>query len=88
MKIPNKHAEIIKAWADGAEIEFYDSRFKEHRWRACGDQPWWQDEVMYRIKPAPFTVTMDVTMGCCFPKNPIRLTFDRETGKLKSAEVL
>jgi len=24
MKTPHKHAELIKAWADGAEIEFFD----------------------------------------------------------------
>lgn len=88
MKTPHKHAEIIKAWADGAEIEFYDKRFEKPCWKSCGSEPWWQEEVIYRVKPETHTVIMDVTMGNGLPKNSIRLVFDKNTGNLESAEVL
>jgi hypothetical protein len=43
---PRKHAELIKAWADGAEIEslFGDS------WEEI-ENPHWFEEQKYRIKP-------------------------------------
>lgn len=46
---PHKHVEVIKAWADGAEIE----------WREVGDSwrpartPPFLDQIEYRIKPEP-----------------------------------
>ena len=95
---PHKHAELIKAWADGAEIEAFDS---------CTDQwirassPSWQNQIEYRIKPEPkpdvvkyvyadfsdkaYSFLLDeVGMG----DSNLKLTFDGETGELKSAEVL
>lgn len=50
MNKPHKHAELIKAWADGAEIEAY-SRFYE-MW-APTDTPYWHNDSEYRIKPTP-----------------------------------
>lgn len=96
MKTPHKHAELIKAWADGAEIEFYDTRFEEHKWKSCGSIPHWVPHVTFRIKPES---KPDVTDYYCVQRphlylsNPngshnLKLTFDGETGKLKSAEVL
>lgn len=104
MGTPHKHAEFIKAWADGAEIEFYDQRFREHRWKLCGNPPVWDEMVQYRIKPEP---KPDVVRYVTYEWNPInertyggvpdqkqqsfsnlKLTFDGETGKLKSAGVL
>jgi len=47
MNKPHKHAALIKAWADGAEIQY-----REH-----GDVPWkdtepaWVIRYQYRIKP-------------------------------------
>ena len=94
MKTPHKHAELIKAWADGAEIVI--------RWRA--DEPWqnctaprWDQDCEYRIKPEPkpdtvmyvdaehefLTVSAIKKLTC-----NLKLTFDGETGKLKAAEVL
>jgi len=49
-RTPHKHAEVIKAWADGAEIEFKYSTYPD--WEACPD-PKWQMGSVYRIKPAP-----------------------------------
>jgi hypothetical protein len=44
----HKHAELIKAWADGAQIEFYDADSDE--WRPC-PAPSWYPADQYRIKP-------------------------------------
>lgn len=47
---PHKHAECIKAWADGAEIEF---RHEEcHAWKTA-DSPTWNLYTQYRIKLQP-----------------------------------
>lgn len=43
------HAELIKAWADGAEIEYFDP-FYELMWRPAG-VPIWDPMHVYRIKP-------------------------------------
>jgi hypothetical protein len=45
---PHKHAELIKAWADGAEIECKDCG----AWYYAKD-PRWQEDMEYRIKPEP-----------------------------------
>lgn len=94
MSKPHKHAELIKAWADGAEIEF--------RWDCLDDwrrltTPRWDQDGDYRIKPAP---KPDVVKELCLicPKGNLsnaalrapnlKLTFDGDTGELKAAEVL
>lgn len=43
------HAELIKAWADGAEVEF---RYQSGLWKATA-APSWDPFLEYRIKPAP-----------------------------------
>ena len=54
MKQPHKHAELIKAWADGAEIECKDESDGIKGWRECVFPIWDEDErVEYRIKPQP-----------------------------------
>ena len=46
---PHKHAELIKAWADGATIEGkWSGRFWE-----VEKNPAWDVDVEYRIKPEP-----------------------------------
>jgi lysyl-tRNA synthetase class II len=105
MKTPHKHAAVIKAWADGAEIEFLDTLSREPIWRAAS-RPSWTLDTEYRIKPELKTDRVyygvfdkeDVQVkrteiGSCFTKyndsfDQIKVTFDGETGKLKSAEVL
>jgi hypothetical protein len=50
MNKPHKHAEYIKAWADGATIEY---RMEDpHKWIAV-DKPSWREYNQYRIKPQP-----------------------------------
>ena len=49
---PHKHAELIKAWADGAEIQISVSKCE--LWEdALPDFLVWNDEYQYRIKPEP-----------------------------------
>ena len=116
---PHKHAELIKAWADGAEIEYrwaYDTS-------SCPVWSKWiefdgktntfveNEYFEYRIKPEPKPdVVLYANCSKCLPHiknqfyadltfaysslptndNPanLKLTFDGETGELKSAEVL
>jgi hypothetical protein len=42
---PHKHAELIKKWADGAKIEYYDNL--EEDWFGIAD-PHWNLSVQYR----------------------------------------
>ncbi len=76
---PHKHAELIKAWADGAEIEWFDGR----TWHVVRSMAW-GDDTQYRIKPEP---KPDV-VNMYDLRLRIRLTFDGETCTLKNAEVL
>jgi len=43
----HKHADLIHAWADGAEIEFYDIT---HHWVHM-PKPNWVYAAIYRVKP-------------------------------------
>jgi hypothetical protein len=90
---PHKHAELIKAWADGAEIEV---NCGWAGWQ-CATEPDWNDENReYRIKAEPkpdvvhhyFANWSSFTYERSVSKQNLKLTFDGETGKLKSAEVL
>ena len=91
---PHKHAELIKAWADGAEIQVYKPHWDE--WHDCLVPLW--DSNEYRIKPEPkpdfyryFVYHND--RPCIYPHSReypanLKLYFDGETGELKEAEVL
>lgn len=51
MRTPHKHAEVIKAWADGAQVQWLNP---EAGWTDCdGYQPNWSVSNQYRIKPEP-----------------------------------
>lgn len=50
LRTPHKHAELIKAWADGAEIEVFST--SSSKWYTTRD-PHWDSEKTYRIKPEP-----------------------------------
>ena len=102
MKTPHKHAALIKAWADGEEIQWYDSSPREHRWKDCPETFGWDERFQFRIKPRPrpdrvyygvFDLVGNVVLESCFTVakddgDQIKITFDGDTGKLKSAEVL
>lgn len=100
MKTPHKHAELIKAWADGAEIEV--SMDGSH-WSDCLGAPSFNVNFKYRIKPEPKPDVIRyglaiVNNGICltYPAPPkthnnddnLKLVFDGETGKLIDAEVI
>ena len=92
---PHKHAELIKAWADGADIQIHRPHLDD--WKD-DLMPSWEVSFEYRIKPEPkpdvvykFEVDkykhfhqIDTVAGMA----NLKLTFDGETGELKSAEVL
>ena len=49
---PRPHAEVIKAWADGALVEFHNPEtFKPGQWVLC-DFPTWRADCLYRVKAA------------------------------------
>lgn len=49
----HKHAELIKAWADGAEIQCKQFKYgDEYEW-VDDDNPYWSVSFEYRIKPTP-----------------------------------
>jgi len=101
MKTPHKHSELIKAWADGAEIQVLYSR----DWKDCVT-PLWDLENEYRIKPEPkpkpvvlyattwFSATDDShVLSPSLTKlrtssDNIKLTFHGETKELIKAEVI
>ena len=96
MKTPHKHAALIKAWADGAEIQ---ERYKAYKTWIPFDGTWTENnDWECRIKPEPNPDVVRLLMaelhhGCTSiymtnsPTN-LKLTFDGETGKLKAAEVI
>jgi hypothetical protein len=93
----HKHADLIHAWADGAQIQSRND-IGEH-WQD-NRLPVWAHDTMYRIKPMPkpdmykyidVRAVMDgiCQWSTCLPQEAnLLLTFDGETRKLKSAEVL
>lgn len=50
MKTPHKHAELIKAWADGAEIQF---RYPNGAWIDAAAPSFQDPRAEYRVKPEP-----------------------------------
>ena len=88
----HKHYDMIVAWAEGKTIQNFNDR--RMCWEDITGDPYWVDSFQYRIKTEPMPDRIVVTdlwrqrdygmlhMG------EFRLTFDGETGKLKSAEVL
>jgi hypothetical protein len=99
-----KHADLIHAWANGAQIQSRNDisgSWEDNR------LPMWAQDTMYRIKPEPKpdVVVYSRIMGkfkltnegieiqqlivCELKDRPnIKYTFDGEWGNLKSAEVL
>ena len=103
MKTPHKHAELIKAWADGAEIQFrYNANIP---WSDVKGVCGWDVDCEFRVKPEPksdieMTRKISILVEPCphepnglvnvtagFSRN-VRFVFDGETRKLKSVEML
>lgn len=102
MNKAHKHAELIKAWADGAKIQFLHEYSEE--WRTI-DDPTWDVDIKFRIKPEPdkgIYVNLYETGGGQAHKTLIdalnkkdlaclgtlHCIISGETGKLKSVEVI
>ena len=88
----HKHSDVIKAWADGAQVEYlYTDTMKWH----TTPNPQFSINVQYRVKPEPKPdvvryVETDKYYGQSIQTHfaNLKITFDGETGKLKSAEVI
>ena len=91
----HKHADLIHAWADGAQIQWLDSNCD---WCNIACTPSWSIETTYRIKPMPkpdFYTYLTITHShtgtqtlCRYGSDNVKFTYDGETRKLKSAEVI
>jgi hypothetical protein len=90
----HKHIVEIIAWAGGAKIQIYVSEMGE--WvDICN--PIWLGSSKFRVKPEPkpdlikkCDIDSRLAVWDCDPRGDpnLKLTFDGETGQLKSAEVL
>lgn len=97
---PHKYAEVIKAWADGALIQ-YKSQLDKCEWKD-DNFPTFETNYEWRMKPEPkpdrvrfarFSTVDEFSesFAWCFDIGDncnTRVTFDGETGKLKSVEIL
>ncbi len=96
MNKPHKHADVIKAFADGKQIQF----------RYCDNQEWldwdrsycptFSEYYEYRVKPETIAVygylsTNDYPPSWSYERTKfdnIKATFARDIGKLISVEVI
>lgn len=54
----HKHSKLIKAWADGAEIQVKHARLET--WHDL-DTPLWKDDRQYRIKPKTLKLNIELS---------------------------
>lgn len=85
----HKHYDCIVAWAEGKDIQWNNNGVWHN---VIEDRPHWFKDTEYRIKPKPDYVRFAKAHGI-YRKHQeiddnIALTYDGETGALKSAEVL
>lgn len=57
MNNPHKHAEFIKAFADGRDVEYYSESHK--RWILVDDIVLFNLDIEFRIKPEPKLIPFD-----------------------------
>jgi len=92
----HKHADLIKAWADGAEIQVFHPN--TDTWDDCTYDPTWNLRLTYRIKPEPKPdrhihfgydrYRRTLTEVYAGQRGHLLITLCGETGNLKNAEVL
>ena len=93
----HKHAELIKAWADGADIEQRDEYdmggFCD--WFFTLNPSWNNKNSEFRIRQYPkpdvrqyLIVSQSDFCETSWREANLKLIFDGETGELKSAEVI
>ena len=90
---PYKHADLIKAWADGAEIE---TKLDDGDWFKL-DNPIFFNNYDYRIKPTPvpnismfaYLNASGIYYGINMPgKFNVKVTFDGTTKELIAVEII
>jgi len=88
----HKHADLIHAWADGAQIQC--KSHENDKWEDVRT-PAWGEHFFYRIKPEPkpdIVRYLEMPMFWGYverrPESNMKVVFDGETGELKSSEVL
>ena len=75
-KTPHKHADVIKAWADGASVQVRipDSGRYSDKWEDIPKHkiPRWEEMLEYRVKPEhkPDVVTYSALKGVCEYRRP------------------
>ena len=88
---PHKNAELIKAWADGAIIQYFNPQ--ENEWIDCC--PDWNFKDKYRLKPLleiPHNLLIEIDkfglLTIKYSQEPnLKLLID-ENGKIKSAKLI
>jgi hypothetical protein len=56
MSTPHKWSKEIHAWADGAEIQYYEPM--GNQWLPA-EMPSWYEHIEYRIKPDPLAIAIE-----------------------------
>ena len=75
---PHIHRDLIIAWANGAEIEFYEYS----GWKPCNKTPIWNPHDQYRIKPtSPSPLQLLETEVCELANKLVEVT--NKINKLK-----
>lgn len=94
----HKHAEVAKKWFDDPSIEIEYSHPEFESWNLTSN-PLWEERLNYRVKPEPKPDIVvhyysfepeymeQIYDGEGLPKN-VRFTYDGETKKLKSVEMI
>lgn len=90
---PHPYAELIKAWADGEKIEEFDPI--RGVWFVT-DRPSWDTLTSYRVAKQPkqdvvkyFVASQEEMIPVAVQSHAnMKCTFDGETGKLKSVEMV
>jgi len=97
---PHEYKDLIYLWADGVELQerYIDKENQDlYDWVDFNGDWSWTENYEYRIKPEPKPDVVYLYLakydGWLYKKHEtewanLRLTFDGETGELKSAEVL
>lgn len=94
MGTPHKHRDMIIAWANGEEIEYWNDSFGE--WRE-DERPLWYQYVKYRVKPKEIKIEgiVELKPGKClfrpaehWERENVEFIFDADTQKLVSVQII
>ena len=89
------HCEVIKAWAEGAEIQV---KAPGGDWKDCSSRPSWYEAYDYRVKPEP-KPDVRVLWAVAKPRallpssimgkdrDFVKCIYDGGTGELKAVEI-